>query len=316
MLALFSFRHLLFVLFALLTNIVQASDLTPFGCLGGSLYFVAHPVDVLLFANPDLYHDLYVFKCVTTVVFTVGDRGLGGNASSLLERGLGEAFSLMTGSPVHRDWPVTAATKLQIGDHEVDVWSPLWTENVHNVYIRLPDGGLAGQGLEAYGYQSVKKLHDGAINSIVTTDGNATYTLDSLKSLIATIIDVRRPTDIKTLSHMAPYPSDEQDMDAEHVDHIITAQLVIDVMREQNVTACVQSYAGNVMRSFEANLNITQRDFHIKAQAYFRYAEEDSHMCQSIQACNATSADDSSETVIEHDVKYVARYLEREYYAI
>ena len=61
------------------------------------MYFSAHPVDSLLYQNPDLFHDLYVYKCATTVVFTTGDRGVAGNLSMSLERGLEAAYARMAG---------------------------------------------------------------------------------------------------------------------------------------------------------------------------------------------------------------------------
>jgi hypothetical protein len=209
--------------------------------VSGSIYFSAHPVDVLLFENPDLYHDLFVIKCVTTVVFTSGDRGLADDVPESFERGLGEAYSLMAGSPVYKDWSIPNNTKVQLGEHEVDFWSPRWTPNVHIVYIRLPDGGHVGEGYDIHGGESMRKLYDGEIQSINTTDGNITYALDSLKDLIATIIRLRQPNDIKTLAHQAAFAVDESDRDAENADHIISAQLVMDVVEKGSFGAGTQA---------------------------------------------------------------------------
>jgi hypothetical protein len=61
------------------------------------VYFSAHPVDDILYQNPDLFHDLYVYKCVTTFVFTAGDRGVTGNFSASLELSLEAAYAHMFG---------------------------------------------------------------------------------------------------------------------------------------------------------------------------------------------------------------------------
>jgi hypothetical protein len=81
------------------------------------VYFSAHPVDGLLYQNPDLLHDLYVFKCATTVVMTSGDRGLDTNYSRSLERGLQEAYVLMTGLPV--DDPTKEETTVRVDTHDM-----------------------------------------------------------------------------------------------------------------------------------------------------------------------------------------------------
>ena len=64
----------------------------------GSIYFTAHTIDSLLFQNPDLYHDLYVFKCITTIVLTADSGGEAANHTRLLEleRGLENAYKFMS----------------------------------------------------------------------------------------------------------------------------------------------------------------------------------------------------------------------------
>ena len=53
----------------------------------------------MLFQNPDLLHDLYVFKCVTTVVFTADTGGETANDTRVreIERGLEDAYRFMSG---------------------------------------------------------------------------------------------------------------------------------------------------------------------------------------------------------------------------
>lgn len=63
---------------------------------------MAHPIDALLYQNPDLYHDLHTFKCTTLVVLTAGDRGTKDtNFTQLLERGLEASYNFMAGAPLH-----------------------------------------------------------------------------------------------------------------------------------------------------------------------------------------------------------------------
>ncbi|KAL5453513.1 hypothetical protein PMIN06_005409 [Paraphaeosphaeria minitans] len=77
-----------------------------YNCPGGNIYFVAHPVDVLLYQNPDLYHDIHTFKCTTVVMLTTGDRGVKDtNFTDSLELGLQASYNFMAGAPVNQtDW--------------------------------------------------------------------------------------------------------------------------------------------------------------------------------------------------------------------
>lgn len=64
----------------------------------GSIYFTAHTVDSLLFQNPDVLHDLFVFKCVTTVAFNADTGGEARNDTRReeLEYGLGRSYEIMS----------------------------------------------------------------------------------------------------------------------------------------------------------------------------------------------------------------------------
>ncbi|KAJ4375143.1 hypothetical protein N0V83_002227 [Neocucurbitaria cava] len=204
----------------------------------GSIYFSAHPVDSLLFQNPDLFHDLYVFKCVTTVIFTSGDRGIKGNFSLSLEHGLEEAYSWMAGLPM--DVPSQKNSSVRINGYEIPSWSMRNMSNIQIIYLRIPDGGPAGQGYDANDGESLVKLYNGKLKSITTTDGNATYTLDELKDLLSAILNMRQANDIRVLDHKASI-SNTQDTISHNTDHVISAKLVMDAINRTkngaNITA-------------------------------------------------------------------------------
>ena len=130
--------------------------------------------------------------------------------------------------------------KVQLGEHEVQMWSPKSMPNVQVLYLRLPDGGHAGQGYDAHGNESLKKLYNKDIESIATTDGNATYTLDAVKDIIATVLRTRKARDVKILYHKGPLPRTEEDFDSEHADHTICAKLVMDVIETEAITVNVK----------------------------------------------------------------------------
>jgi hypothetical protein len=197
----------------------------------GSVYFSAHPADSLLYQNPDLLHDLYVFKCVTTVVFTSGDRGLDKNHSLSLEHGLEYAHAWMSGAGGdERDWQEVAA---QIGRFRVQLRLHAAIPNMQILYLRLPDGSPTGQGYESNSMESLKKLYDQSINSINATDGSGEYTLDSLKSLIAAILHERKANRIGVLDHKASILGGNNYSD--HADHVASAKIVIDTIKQEKI---------------------------------------------------------------------------------
>ncbi|KAJ4375144.1 hypothetical protein N0V83_002228 [Neocucurbitaria cava] len=68
------------------------------------------------------------------------------------------------------------------------------------------------------------------------------------------------------------------------------------------------------MRELEPNLNASHPDFENKAAAFFKYANYDEQMCQSLEKCEDAVKNDDANPSLDHDVRYVAQYLEREYY--
>ncbi|KAF1848440.1 uncharacterized protein K460DRAFT_414995 [Cucurbitaria berberidis CBS 394.84] len=277
----------------------------------GSIYFTAHPVDSLLFQNPDLFHDLFVLKCVTTVVFTSGDRGNTDNFSFALEHGLEEAYSWIAGVPANE--PKRKATLVKIGKYEVPSWAPKDMPSMQILYLRLPDGAPAGQGYDTNGGESLKKLYNKEIKSITTTDGNVTYTLEDLKDIIVTVLHERQANDIRVLNYKASV-SHEYNTDLDHADHTISAKLVIEVIEEEKIRANVKVYAGHFMRKLEANLGPLHPDYERKANAFFKYAEHDEQMCQNLEECEDELEGDEADLFLDRDVKHISHYLEREYY--
>lgn len=202
----------------------------------GSVYFTAHPVDSLLFQNPDLLHDLYVFRCTTTVVFTSGNHGE--TDPNMLERGLEEAHVLMAELPSdQQNWNTTT---VRLGNFSVKSWSLHGMPNIQILYVRLPDSAPSGQGYEANGNETLLRLYNKEIESITTTDGNATYTLKELEAIVTAILRERKPNKVQTLNHKASMPREHSSIH-DHADHIITAQLVRTVIERENMTASLQA---------------------------------------------------------------------------
>jgi hypothetical protein len=217
------------------TSSLHCTDLS-----SGVVYFSAHPVDGLLFQNPDLLHDLYVFKCVTTVVFTSGDRGETGDSSLSLERGLQQAYALMADLPVSD--PTQEEATVRIGTHDVHSWSLRGMPNIQIIFLRLPDGLPSGQGYDAHAGASLAKLYKKEIDSITSTDGLASYTLRDLKELIAYTLHMRQPNDVRILDHNTTLARAEEHHEYhDHTDHIVSAKLVQTVVTGENIRAKVHA---------------------------------------------------------------------------
>lgn len=128
---------------------------------------------------------------------------------------------------------------VRVGDADIRVSSHPYADNVRLVYLRLPDGGPAGVGYAANNGESLRKLYTGEIESITTTDGNVTYTLDSLKDVLSAILWETGATEVRMLDHKTSVP-DEHDERDDHADHAVSARLVVDVFKQSDIKAKLQ----------------------------------------------------------------------------
>ncbi|EUC51366.1 hypothetical protein COCMIDRAFT_79590 [Bipolaris oryzae ATCC 44560] len=305
-----------FLLLALLMTLCLASSTpSPFSCTGGSMYFTAHTVDSLLFQNPDILHDLFVFKCVTTVVFNADTGGEAGNETRReeLEYGLGSSYEIMSSASLRGgEGSVRNNTTIRVGKYDIAASPLLGLSNVQILYLRLPDSTYYGQGYSAYREQSLKMLYSADISHIKTTDGAATYTIRDLKDIIAIILQERRADDIHVLNYLASLSTGQDDYQLEHADRIISAKLVMDVVKEEGIQARVVAHGCDEVRNQEVNLNTP--DYINKLNAFFEYAKYDPDMCQSVDECGErlSNADTSTSSYNEYD--YIYEFLKREYY--
>ena len=140
----------------------------------------------------------------------------------------------MTGAEMgNQTW---LANTVRIGDADVRVSKHHEADNVRIVYLRLPDGRPAGSGYGVHEGESLRKLYNGDIKRITTTDGNTTYTLESLKDLLAGILRESGATEVRVLDDKTGVP-DEEDRGDDHADHAVSARLMVDVMKRENSSA-------------------------------------------------------------------------------
>lgn len=218
------------------------------------MYFVAHPIDALLYQSPDLYHDVHDFKCTTLVVLTAGDRGVKDKKfTDSLEQGLEASWSFMAGAPVNQTgWD---GVNVVCGDALVTLrfakeskgllivckfkiflsffWDPVISV-LTSPDLRFPDGGSDGAGHKETGQTSLKYLYQNKINKVTSIDAATTYDLAGLKNLIHILLEWKTPSVVRTLDDQTPIPED-CDFGAEHADHAVSARLVHEVIEENDI---------------------------------------------------------------------------------
>lgn len=131
-------------------------------------------------------------------------------------------------------------TTVQIGEHTLSASSLLGLSNVQILYLRLPQSEYFGKGYKAYREESLEKLYSADIPHITTTDEKATYTVEDLKDIIATILRDRRANDIRVLNYFETLTTDEEDDQLDHADRIVSAKLVMDIIKEEGIEGNVK----------------------------------------------------------------------------
>jgi LmbE family N-acetylglucosaminyl deacetylase len=191
---------------------------------GAVLNIVAHEDDDLLFLSPDLLGDITARKCVTTVFVTAGDAGQPIRASTgapvpywqTREAGSRAAYAFM--AYVRNAWTERV---LSVAGHRLAMFSLTADPRVSEIFMRLPDGGVRGEGFPTTGYESLLKLRAGAIDRMQAIDGSASYTKRGLLQTMTALLKVVRPTVIRTQDYVVG----DYTLNGDHSDHTSTAQL-------------------------------------------------------------------------------------------
>lgn len=225
-----------------------------------AIYFSAHEDDWQLFMNPPAFRDVRdeATRCVF-VHMTAGDAGLGtGNGGRrhplYLARENGAACAIRFMADADGQMPGMPVTDtLSCAGHAI---RRVVYRNTVAYFPRLPDGNPEGGGYEATGFQSLKRLAEGAIGTMTAIDGSATYRgwddlVSTLSALIASeatglVPDLHIPEIDATLN-----PGD-------HADHLFTARAVLDAAR--GMKARLVHHVGYAGRDRPENLAAADRD--------------------------------------------------------
>jgi LmbE family N-acetylglucosaminyl deacetylase len=132
------------------------------------VFFVsAHPDDALLFRGDVLYGDLHIPDYrVVHIVVTAGDAGRTDGWWQVRESGAVDALRATTAPDLVQGGKVDI-NGMPVSLYETSYWACYC--------LRLPDGGLDGNGFPATENRSLSRLQAGQIASLTTVDNSATY---------------------------------------------------------------------------------------------------------------------------------------------
>lgn len=226
-----------------------------------AFYFSAHQDDWQLFMNPPAFADVLDDACHCVFVhMTAGDAGLGTGSG-------GRKHPLF----VAREHGAEAAIRFMADANErppggVEIAMPVLNghslrrtgyRNTAAYYLRLPDGNASGDGYPATGHQTLKRLRNGNIESMVAVDGSATYrTWDELCATLRSLIEFEREPERAIDLHVPE--ADPALNPNDHSDHVMTAHAVRDAWH--GLPARWHHHVGYASGGREENLGAAERD--------------------------------------------------------
>lgn len=156
--------------------------------------------DWQLYMGSNLMTDLTNGNKMVYITITAGDEGKGNtifNGSAIpyyKARELGSVYSAKFASDVTSvyrglDLPPVQGTSI-INGHTIAKYI---YRNTVSYFLRLPDGGVNGDGYTGTGFKSLKKLKNGTITSLSSIDGATTYNgWNDLKTTLLVIMNTEK----------------------------------------------------------------------------------------------------------------------------
>ena len=226
-----------------------------------SFYFAAHEDDWQLFMNPSAFEDVAGGAAKTVFIHvTAGDDGLGTGSGGrkrpyylARENGALEAIRFMADedkAPVQG-----TSAKMTFNGHAV-----LRTSYLNSIayFLRVPDGDGSGAGFAGTGFQSLKRLADGKIETLAAVDGSAVYR--GWGDLVATVRDIinYERGDIPVLQ-VNVAETDQRINPQDHSDHQMTAKAALDAAKDMSCVRRVY-YVDYASAKLPENLDAQGRD--------------------------------------------------------
>ena len=226
-----------------------------------SFYFAAHEDDWQLFMNPSAFQDVIDGAAKTIFIhMTAGDAGLGigwgGRKHPFYlarENGAEAAIRFMADAD---DIPAE-----RVIEHRTFNGHAIYRvayRNTVSYFLRVPDGNPLGSGYYDTGFQSLKRLADGAIDRLYAVDGSTVYHgWGDLTATLRKIVDFERGQAAAVQFNVAEL--DARINPDDHSDHLMTARAALDSVSD---LACVRrvSYVDYHSAELPENLNAQQRD--------------------------------------------------------
>lgn len=239
------------------------------------LNVVAHQDDDLLFINPEVLADIAAGRWVRTVFLTAGDAGAPSSYWLAREQGARDAYSLMVGGG---GWNQGDAG---VPGRTITTFTSQANPKVSLVFLRLPDGGLAGWGYGSTGNTSLQRLWEYGTGSITAVDGSNTYTRSGLISTLTALMSGAGAGVVNTMDFAGHFG------DGDHSDHHATAFFV---------DAAHQAYtAAHTLRGYQAYAtqhrpqNVFGSQLTTKQDAFYAYVAHDPAACGTPSSCAAGS---------------------------
>jgi LmbE family N-acetylglucosaminyl deacetylase len=239
------------LLWSLLTPAAVAQSAP--GSAVSSVFVTAHQDDWQLFMGSRAYDDVRRYGKVVFVIITAGQGDEPGE-TWWRAREMGCANSARTAANANASAtpPRPTFNTVNVRGHQL---TASYYRNTVVYFLRLPDGGVQGQGFARYNHQSLRKLRNRQINSISSIDGVNTYTSwDDLTSTVREVIrrEVRTGCALWVNSSNPDVAHNPND----HPDHVATGNLTDDATRAMNCRRML--YMGYNTSRRPVNLNPTQ----------------------------------------------------------
>jgi hypothetical protein len=226
-----------------------------------SFYFAAHEDDWQLFMSPSAFQDVINGAAKTVFIhMTAGDAGLGigwgGRKHPFYlarENGAATAIHFMADAD---NIPTD-----EIAEHRPFNGHSIYRVSYRNTvsyFLRVPDGNPEGTGYYDTGFQSLRRLADGAIDRLYAVDGSTVYHgWNDLTATVRRIVDFERGRAAAVQFNVAEL--DARINPNDHSDHLMTARAALDSVKD---LACVRrvSYVDYASAKLPENLDAQQRD--------------------------------------------------------
>jgi LmbE family N-acetylglucosaminyl deacetylase len=239
---------------------------------GSTLITMAHADDHLLFMSPDVYSLVTAGGSVRVVCLTTGDAGKGQPYWEMREQGTQAGGAYM--ASMADQWK---SKTLDLPGHSLPMFTLKKDPDISLVFMRLPDGGVDGDGYADTNDESLMKLWTGAIPTVQSADGDV-YTTSELVSTLAKIISKYAPDNVFTQNFDGTYGN------GDHTDHITTGFLTQAAAQALSpIPFNVYGYQGYPVSSMPANVSGAQLT--AKQNAFEAYAQYDEDACSPISEC-------------------------------